>query len=118
MVRFIIRGDIYYKLEIYGTKGSIVARGTLAQDEAGIVDILISDDNLEYDASQTRGELSAVSPERTSLGNIYTKEVEGLCDAIANKTDVPVSIESAIFDQKVIEVAYKSTGEKRFIPIN
>ena len=105
------------KLEIYGTKGSIVATGTLAQDEVGNVDILISDDNLEYDASQARGELSAMSLEGTPLGNMYTKEVEGLCDAIANNTEVPVTIDSAIYDQRVIEAAYKSSEEKKFITV-
>ncbi len=105
------------KLEIYGTKGSIVAKGTLAQDEVGSVDILISDDKLGYDAGQARGELAATSLEGTLLGNMYTKEVDGLCDAIINDTDVPVSIESAIFDQKVIEAAYLSTAEKKFITV-
>ena len=105
------------KLEIYGTKGSIVASGTLAQAEVGNVDILISDDNLEYDAGQARDELVPVSLEGTPLGNMYTKEVEGLCDAIINDTDVPVSIESAIFDQKVIEAAYKSSESKMFVSV-
>ena len=105
------------KLEIYGTKGSIVATGTLAQEEVGKVDILISDDSIGYDANQVRGELVPVSLEGTPLGNMYTKEVEGLCDAIVNGTDVPVSVESAIFDQKVIEAAYKSAEEKKFIAV-
>lgn len=105
------------KLEIYGTKGSIVATGTLAQDEVGEVKILISDDNLEYDANQQRGELVPVSLEGTPLGNMYTKEVDGLCSAIVNKTDVPVSIESAIYDQKVIEAAYKSSEDKVFVSV-
>ncbi len=105
------------KLEIYGTKGSIVASGTLAQDEVGTVNVLISDDNVGYDASQSRGELSAVSLEKTSNGNMYTKEVEGLCDAIAANTDVPVSIESAIYDQKIIEAAYKSSEDKKFVAV-
>lgn len=105
------------KLEIYGTKGSIVASGTLAQAEVGNVDILISDDSLEYDASQARDELVPMSLEGTPLGNMYTKEVEGLCDAIANDCDVPVSIESAIFDQKVIEAAYKSSESKMFVSV-
>ena len=105
------------KLEIYGTKGSIVATGTLAQDEVGDVKILISDDNLEYDASQQRGELVPVSLEGTPLGNMYTKEVEGLCDAIINNSSVPVSVESAIYDQKVIEAAYKSSEEKVFVAV-
>ncbi len=105
------------KLEIYGTKGSIVATGTLAQEEVGKVDILISDDSIGYDANQVRTELVPVSLEGTPLGNMYTKEVEGLCDAIVNGTDVPVSVESAIFDQKVIEAAYKSAEEKKFVAV-
>ena len=105
------------KLEIYGTKGSIVAKGTLAQEEVGNVDILISDDSLGYDASQSRMELTPLSLEGTPLGNMYTKEIDGLCDAIIENTEVPVSIESAIFDQKIVEAAYKSTEEKCFIEL-
>ena len=48
---------------------------------------------------------------------MYTKEVEGLCDAIAKGTDVPVTIDSAIFDQKVIEAAYKSSESKMFVAV-
>ncbi len=105
------------KLEIYGTKGSIVATGTLAQDEVGDVKILISDDSLGYDASQVRGEIVPLSLEGTPLGNMYTKEVEGLGRAILENTDVPVSVESAIYDQKVIEAAYKSSEEKIFVAV-
>ena len=105
------------KLEIYGTKGSIVAQGTLAQAEVGNVDILISDDSLEYDASQARGELKPLSLEGTPLGNMYTKEIDGLCDAVTEGTEPPVSIESAIFDQKVVEAAYKSSKENCFVKL-
>ena len=105
------------KLEIYGTKGSIVAQGTLAQAEVGNVDILISDDSLSYDASQARGELKPLSLEGTPLGNMYTKEIDGLCDAVTEGTEPPVSIESAIFDQKVVEAAYKSSKENCFVKI-
>ncbi len=105
------------KLEIYGTKGSIVATGTLAQDEVGNVNILISDDSLEYDANQVRGELKPLSLEGTPLGNMYTKEIEGLGNAVIENTDVPVTIESAIYDQKVVEAAYKSTETKSFVRV-
>lgn len=106
------------KLEIYGTKGSIVASGTLAQAEVGTVNILISDDSLEYDANQTRDEIVPLSLEGTPLGNMYTKEVEQFGDAIINDTDVPVSIESAIYDQKIVEAAYESSDKKIFVAID
>lgn len=105
------------KLEIYGTKGSIIATGTLAQDEIGNVNILISNDSLEYDANQVRGELKPLSLEGTPLGNMYTKEIEGLGNAVLENTDVPVTIESAIYDQKIVEAAYKSSESKSFVKI-
>jgi len=105
------------KLEIYGTKGSIVASGTLAQAEVGTVNILISDDSLAYDANQERNEIVPLSLEGTPLGNMYTKEVEQFGNAIIDNTEPPVSAESAIWDQKVVEAAYKSSEEKRFVEI-
>ena len=105
------------KLEIYGTKGSIVASGTLAQAEVGSVNILISDDSLEYDASQARDELVPLSLEGVELGNMYTKEVDGLSLAVLNNTEVPVTIDSAIYDQKIIEAAYKSSESHKFVEV-
>ncbi|MBR5218171.1 MAG: Gfo/Idh/MocA family oxidoreductase [Clostridia bacterium] len=105
------------KLEIYGTKGSIVASGTLAQAEVGSVNVLISDDSLAYDANQTREEIVPLSLEGTPLGNMYAKEVEQFGDAVINNTPVPVDADSAILDQKVVEAAYKSSEEKAFIKI-
>ena len=105
------------KFEIYGTKGSIVASGTLAQAEVGDVTVLMSDDSLEYDANQTRDEIVPISLKGTPLGNMYTKEVEQFGDSIINDTEVPVSAESAILDQKVVEAAYKSSEEKKFVAI-
>ena len=112
------KDGLHFGLEIYGTKGSIVASGTLAQDEVGTVNILISDDSLQYDANQTRNEIVPLSLEGTPLGNMYTKEVEQFGDAIINDTDVPVSIESAIYDQKIVEAAYESSDNKKFVAIN
>lgn len=105
------------KLEIYGTKGSIVASGTLAQAEVGDVKVLISDDSLGYDADQSRTEIVPLSLEGTPLGNMYTKEVEQFGDAIINDTEPPVDADSAILDQKIVEAAYKSSETKAFVQI-
>lgn len=105
------------KLEIYGTKGSIIASGTLAQAEVGTVNILISDDSLDYDANQSRNEIVPLTLDGTPLGNMYTKEVEQFGDAIINDTLPPVTAESAIYNQKVVEAAYKSSEEKKFITV-
>ncbi len=104
------------KLEIYGTKGAIVATGTLAQAEVGNVSVYISED-VGYDANQNRSDNATQSLEGTPLGNMYTKEVEQFGNACINDTEVPVTAESAIYDQRIVEAAYASAKEKKFIKV-
>lgn len=99
------------KLEIYGTKGSIMAEGTISQIEAGEVSVLISDDSLGYDASQNRNELTPVKLD-VELGNMYTKEITSFGNAIANDTEPEITAEDAILVQRICEAAYKSSDSK------
>ena len=98
------------KLEIYGTKGSIMAEGTISQVEGGDVSILISDDALGYDAAQNREELVPVKL-NVELGNMYTKEVESFSRAILNDTEPEITAEDAINVQMIVEQAYKANDD-------
>ncbi len=104
------------KIEIYGTAGSIRADGTLAQEEVGTVHVLKSDSTKEYDASQVRGAIEA-SVIDVPTGNMYTKEVERFGEAIQSGGAVPVPAADAIFVQKIVEAAYRSEAEKRFVTV-
>ena len=99
------------KLEIYGTKGSIMAEGTISQVEGGDVNVLISDDSLGYDAAQDRTDLVPVKLDVT-LGNMYTKEVESFGRAIINDTEPEVTAEEGIFVQRICEKLYAANDEK------
>ena len=99
------------KLEIYGTKGSIMAEGTISQVEGGDVSILISDDSLGYDAAQDRGELTPVKLD-VPLGNMYTKEIESFGRAIINDTEPEITAEDAIDVQRIVECAYRASEKK------
>lgn len=105
------------KLEIYGTKGSIVALGTLDQEETGTVDILISDDNCAYDANQNKTHFAPISFDDVSLGNMYTKEIDAFCDSVAQRLSVPISMDEAIYDQKIVEAAYLSSHSGMFVAL-
>ena len=100
------------KLEIYGTKGSIMAEGTVSQVEGGDVAVLISDDSLGYDAAQNREELVPVKLD-VEFGNMYTKEVESFGNAIINDTEPAITAEDAIFVQNIVERAYASSDDKK-----
>jgi predicted dehydrogenase len=104
------------KLEIYGTKGSLLAEGTIGQVEGGKLEALISDDKLGYDSQQERvdvghKEISVV------FGNIYTKEVESFGESILNGRDVEIGIEEAIQVQRVVDAAYISSGSGKFVDL-
>jgi len=101
------------RLEFYGTKGSIIADGTLAQEEVGTVKVTLSDP-AGYDAFQKRGELNSYMLEGAS-GNMYTKEIETLSDAIINNKTPLITAEQGIFVQKITEAAYEASASGNFI---
>jgi len=103
------------RLEIYGTKGSIIADGTLGQEEVGSVKISLAKD-AGYDAMQTRGDDSSYVLAPAS-GNMYTKEIESFSDSLLNDTEPMVKVEDACFVQEITEAAYKSSETGMFVTL-
>jgi predicted dehydrogenase len=93
------------KLEIYGSAGSIIADGTIAQSEVGTVKI-IQTNTKGYDAQQLRSVTNAKELKADISGNMYTKEIQAFSDAILKDKKPPVSAEDAINVQKIVEGAY------------
>lgn len=98
-------------LEIYGTRGSIMATGTLSQVDAGNVEILVCPEVKGYDAQQDR---STVEPLKLdfSLGNMYTRELEAFVDAIINDTEPPVNADNTLITHKIVDLVYTNGGGK------
>lgn len=104
------------KLEIYGTRGSILAEGTISQAEGGKVEVVLSNDNLGYDAQQNRVDVEPVRLD-VELGNMYAKEIESFSKSILNGSKVEVPIDDALQVQRVVEAAYESSRTGKFITI-
>lgn len=102
------------KIEVYGTKGSIFAEGTLSQVEGGHVEVLCADDSVGYDANQNRS--ADVKPLEldVTFGNMYTKEIEGFGRAVRGEAAIPVTGADGIASQRVIETAYKTSASKTY----
>jgi predicted dehydrogenase len=103
------------RLEIYGTKGSILAEGTISQVEGGKVDITI-DEQGGYDAQQERGKDLKVASD-VVLGNMYEKEIRAFGDAILGQKPMKIDAAETIWVQRVIEAAYRSSEQARFIKV-
>ena len=103
------------RLEVYGTKGSILAEGTISQVEGGKVDVTL-DEQGGYDARQDRDNSAGVNFD-VEFGNMYEKEISAFGDAILNGSPVKIDAAEAIWTQRVIEAAYASSSQAKFIDV-
>lgn len=105
------------KLEIYGTGGSVVLEGSLAQDESGEGVLILTDSAKGYDAQQARRK--AASTRLTAAGgNLYTKEVSAFADAVLGNTEPPVTALDALRAQAIVEAAYRSAEQRTVVTLN
>ena len=96
------------RMEFYGTKGSILAEGTIGQDETGKLELTMSADT-GYDAQQNREGNAAHLVEVNAGGNMYEKEISSFANAILNDTAPEITAEDGIFVQRIIETAYAAS---------
>nr|MBQ4319691.1 Gfo/Idh/MocA family oxidoreductase [Clostridia bacterium] len=101
----------FCRLEFYGTKGSLLAEGTIGQVEGGTVKAVFANDDAGYAAAQNRDQSGAVMLETDLTGNMYTKEIESFSESILSGTPVQVPLTDAIHIQKVVTAAYKASDD-------
>ncbi|MEA4831768.1 1,5-anhydro-D-fructose reductase [bioreactor metagenome] len=94
------------RLEFYGTRGSILAEGTIGQIDGGKIDVVISEAG-GYDAAQNRNDVTPLEV-KVDFGNMYTREIESFSNSILTGAPVQVPMTDAVWIQKVVEAAYKS----------
>lgn len=104
------------RLEFYGTKGSILAHGTISQVESGEVLICAPENIGGYSAIQNR-EGSTFKKLEVSTGNMYEKEISAFANAIINGTEPPIGADDAIFVQEICEKAYLASEESKYIKL-
>ena len=102
------------RLEIYGTKGSMLAEGTISQIEGGKLDVVLSPDNVGYDAKQDRNDVQPIDI-KVEFGNMYTKEIESFSNSILSGNKIEVSAEDGLQVQRIIEGAYQSSAKSEFV---
>jgi predicted dehydrogenase len=94
-------------LEVYGTKGSLMAEGTISQVAAGRMTAYLAERGKGYDAQQERRDVRPVEVE-APLRNVYTAEVEDFADAVEKKRTPMNSGEEALRNFRIILSAYRS----------
>jgi len=100
------------RLELYGSKGSILANGTIGQGEAGEMVAYIQG----YDAKQSRSFTDGIviAPEPM---NMYRGEVEEFSQAILEKRETLLLAEIGLRNQKIISACYESAVSGKVVYI-
>jgi len=94
-------------LELYGSKGSILAEGTIGQGPAGRMTAFLEQDGRDYDAQQARSaaEGLAIEPEPV---NTYQAEIEEFSQAVLDNSEPAISGELGLRSQKILTACYES----------
>jgi predicted dehydrogenase len=104
-------------LELYGSKGSILAKGTIGQGPAGEMTAYLESDTSGYNAQQSRdaGDGISVSPAPV---NTYLAEIEEFSCAIIEKREPKNNVELGLESQKILAACYESARTGKTININ
>ena len=103
-------------LELYGSKGSILANGTIGQGPAGQMTAFLEQDSEGYDAQQARTESQGmvINPEPV---NTYQAEIEEFCQAIIDDREPLISGELGLRSQKVLTACYESAKSEVVVEV-
>jgi predicted dehydrogenase len=103
-------------LELYGSKGSILATGTIGQASAGEMTAYLQADTAGYDAQQVRAADGGmkIAPEPQ---NIYRAEVEAFSQALLEGRPSPLSADLGLHSQKVLAACYDSARTGRAVAV-
>ena len=93
--------------ELYGSKGSVLAEGTIGQASTGKMVARLQKEEKGYSAAQKR---TAIKPEEVfgEPRNIYQAEIEEFCKAIEDDGPPPVPGEDGLWNLKIAMAAYQS----------
>ena len=103
-------------LELYGSKGSILAQGTIGQGPAGKMVAFLEGDDRAYDAQQTRAANQGVVIEPKSV-NTYQAEIEEFSRAIIEDRQPLISSDLGLRSQKILAACYESARSGRAVEV-
>ncbi|MHC4631659.1 MAG: Gfo/Idh/MocA family protein [Planctomycetota bacterium] len=103
-------------LELYGSKGSILARGTIGQGPAGEMVAFLEQEGKDYDAQQARAEAQdmIIAPEPV---NTYQAEIEEFSQAIIEDREPLIGAELGLRNQKILAACYESARSGKVVEV-
>lgn len=103
-------------LELYGSLGSILARGTIGQSSRGVMFARLRGELAGYDAQQQREAAGGVAivPEPV---NTYRAEIEEFSRAVLEGREPPVTGEDGLRNQRLLAACYESARAGKIVEV-
>jgi predicted dehydrogenase len=103
-------------LELYGSMGSILAKGTIGQGDTGEMTAFLEGDNTGYNAQQLRDEGEGITINPTPV-NTYLSEIVEFSNAILEKREPVNNVLLGLRSQKILTACYESAKTGKAIEI-
>jgi predicted dehydrogenase len=103
-------------LELYGSKGSILAQGTIGQGTSGKMIAFLEEDQSGYDAQQSRNAGQGISLDPVPV-NMYRAEIEEFSDSILEKREPGNDSAIGLRSQIILEACYQSARTGKVVKI-
>jgi predicted dehydrogenase len=103
-------------LELYGSKGSILAQGTIGQGPAGKMVAFLEGDERAYDAQQARAADQGMTIEPQSM-NTYQAEIEEFSQAILENRPPRIGGDLGLRSQKILAACYESARSGQVVEV-
>jgi len=104
-------------LEIHGTKGSIVAHGTIGQDPTGNMFSILQPQETGYDANQVRNNPVAKEEYHFAGIGLYGQMIDIFSECILNNSEPPVPLSEGRHSMQVVEAVAKAVSEGRVVRV-
>lgn len=104
-------------LEIFGSRGSILARGTIGQMPDGDMSAFLEEDDKGYEAAQERDAVSGemkIAPEPV---NMYLAEIEHFSACIEKNEEPQISGEDGLWNLKIVLACYESAQSGKAVHV-
>jgi predicted dehydrogenase len=101
-------------LELYGSRGSILARGTIGQSARGEMMAYLEKGASDYDAQQARAAAAAVPIDPAPV-NMYRAEIEEFSQAVLDGREPANNAHIGLQSQRVLAACYESARTGRRI---
>ena len=104
-------------LELFGTRGSIIAHGTIGQDPTGEMFSIVQPQETDYDANQVRDTQAGRQEYKLKPIGIYGQMITLFTDCILQDRPPPASLANGRHSVNVVNAIYQAARERRVVEV-